>query len=258
MSEESTEISSEQGFVSNKPIAAPEVEGKPKSLDEKLSEMEGSVTEPTDQEPEWFYSDGVKGEGARPEWMTNKYKTVADQAKGYNEIRTKLSGFVGAPEEGYNVEKFEALKDAPELLNGFNDIAKELNMSQDAYEKVIGYYVENEMQQAEKMSKYVESMTPEAKEELAVLNKWAKNNFSEKEYAVLDGLTKNPEAVEVLKKIRAMSTSPKSIPTSKTPVTRTDNKDIQKIIAENYNDYIDNKDGFRDRVQEMRKNMLIK
>ncbi len=60
---------------------------------------------PTGGDPNaWFYADGVAGEGERPEYLLEKYSTVSDQAKGYNELYgeyqrrgEQLKGHAGAP-----------------------------------------------------------------------------------------------------------------------------------------------------------------
>jgi hypothetical protein len=40
---------------------------------------------------EYFLSDGIKGTGETPEWLnTEKYKSVAEQAKGYAELSKKV------------------------------------------------------------------------------------------------------------------------------------------------------------------------
>jgi len=53
----------------------------------------------TETQSDWFYTDGVKGNGDKPEWLADKYKSVADKANGYSEIQKKFSNFTGAPEK---------------------------------------------------------------------------------------------------------------------------------------------------------------
>jgi hypothetical protein len=85
-------------------------------------------------EGEYFLSDGVKGDGDKPEWyIDSKYKTIADQAKGYNEIRQKLGAFTGAPEDGYAAP--EGIEPEDELFSQLAEFGKETNMSQQGLEK---------------------------------------------------------------------------------------------------------------------------
>ncbi len=100
---------------------------------------------------EWFYADGIKGEGDRPEFLLPKYKTMADQAKGYADLQTKQGEFgtyFGAPEGDYELVKPEGLEgefdsDDP-LLKSFQETAKSIGLSQEAFNKVVhGYLNEN-------------------------------------------------------------------------------------------------------------------
>src|SRR5690349_17470972 len=73
----------------------------------------GGNNAPVTPTGDWYYSDGIKGDGAKPDWFKgDKYKTVTDQAKAYTDIEKKLGAFKGAPEkydlaiEGYPDLKF--------------------------------------------------------------------------------------------------------------------------------------------------------
>ncbi len=62
-------------------------------------------SEPTLAEGEYYLTEGIKGTGEVPEWLDTKYKSVADQAKGYAELSKKFGGFKGAPKDGYTPQK---------------------------------------------------------------------------------------------------------------------------------------------------------
>lgn len=98
----------------------------------------------------WMWGEGVEGTGEKPEYFKDsKYKTVAEQAKAYTELEKRFGGFVGAPQEGYQLaEELSALSDDPSVKSVL-DILKESNASNDLANKLIGTYVESQKQAAE-------------------------------------------------------------------------------------------------------------
>ena len=61
---------------------------------------------PTSDKPSYMFTDDMPGEGDAPEWFKGeKYKTVSDQAKAYNELEGRFGSFTGAPKDGkYEIE----------------------------------------------------------------------------------------------------------------------------------------------------------
>ena len=99
-------------------------------LNEEVAETTTEeATETTETPTEgWFLNEEVKGEGDVPEWFkADKYKSVAEQAKAYAGLESKLGAFTGAPKDGYEVELPEGVdveldSEDPMLVN-FNDWA---------------------------------------------------------------------------------------------------------------------------------------
>lgn len=96
---------------------------------------------------DWFWSDGIQGQGDLPPWFkADKYKTVDAQARAAGDLETKLgpaAELIGAPEGGeYAVPSMpegvagELDADDP-LLKAFTETAKGLNLSQKAYDAVV-------------------------------------------------------------------------------------------------------------------------
>lgn len=106
----------------------------------------GSLLENVDVKEEFNSVDNPDG---HPEWFKHqKYGSVEDQAKAYNELEKKLGGFTGAPDE-YELTLAEGLEydveaDDP-LLNDFKEIAKSQNMSQEAFNKFANLYIEQQI-----------------------------------------------------------------------------------------------------------------
>lgn len=87
-------------------------------------------------EGEWLLYDGVKGVGEKPDYFnSDKFKTLADQAKGHSELHKMVGSFTGAPKEGYKLDE-SIDKDDP-LTSAVLDFAQESNMSQDKLEKLL-------------------------------------------------------------------------------------------------------------------------
>ncbi len=95
---------------------------------------------------EWFFAEGVKGEGTVPPYLkVDKFKTVAEQAAAFPELEAKLgpaAEMLGAPEGDYELPKMpEGVdgewdpKDA--MLTAFSKAAKDADLSQVAFEKLL-------------------------------------------------------------------------------------------------------------------------
>ncbi|MGB1304016.1 hypothetical protein [Pseudoalteromonas marina] len=87
-------------------------------------------------EGEYFLSEGVKGVGEKPEWFnSDKFKSVAEQAKGQAELHKMLGSFTGAPKGGY--ELAEGLDKEDALVSTALEFATKTNMSQDATNEML-------------------------------------------------------------------------------------------------------------------------
>jgi len=101
---------------------------------------------PADPPPaEWFLADGVKGNGAPPEWFkAGKYKNVEEQAKAYPHLEKRLGAFVGAPEGEYVVNLPDQYKNVVEVdttnpvFGELSKWARDSQLSQAGYDQVIG------------------------------------------------------------------------------------------------------------------------
>jgi hypothetical protein len=115
----------------SEPATDPAVEPTPAA---EPSSLLGGNEPVTLEDGEFFLSEGVKGTGEVPDWyQSSKYKSVSEQAKGYNEIRQKLGGFTGAPEEGYSLP--ESIEEGDDLFTSLSGFAKDANMNQDTFDK---------------------------------------------------------------------------------------------------------------------------
>ncbi len=85
----------------------------------------------------------MRATGPTGSWT--KFKTVTEQARSFSELEARFGGaanLIGAPEGDYNMPeppegmKGEWDKDDP-LLQAFTPLAKEMNLSQEAFDKIV-------------------------------------------------------------------------------------------------------------------------
>lgn len=131
-------------------------------------------------EGEYFLSDGVKGSGEKPDWyIDSKYTSVADQAKGYNEIRQKLGSFTGSPKDGYTPP--EGVDADDELFKGLQDFATKSNMNQEgmleAWELLSA---QNDASEQLTQEQQMEKLGDNAKQRLDQLDQALKNKLGDK------------------------------------------------------------------------------
>ena len=83
---------------------------------------------------EWFQSDGIKGTGDKPEWyLSDKYGSVNEQAKGYSELQKKFGAMTGTPKDGYALPEGVDKDDA--LAVEFITLATDMGMNQKGFDK---------------------------------------------------------------------------------------------------------------------------
>jgi len=216
-----------------------------------MSETEGQVTEQQvestetsiNTEPSWYWDNDRPGEGDKPSWLKDKYKTVTDQAKAYVEAE-KFLGNTRAPDD-YDLTRYEKYLDKEnENVCEFVSRAKKNNMSQEMVEDLL-----------EPLIKHSESLTPNIDVEMAklgenaqarldVLDQWAANTLSDKAITALGNIVHTAEAVELLDEIRQKFNSSQSQPPSQMHnVSKQEVLTVEKIQQEmndNYKKYMEN------------------
>lgn len=167
----------------------------------------GSSTPVASETPvgDWYYADGIKGEGARPEWLKDKYKSAADQAKAYTEIEKKLGAFKGAPEE-YDL----AIADHPELkfsaedplLKDFLASAKKNGVSQEYVSELLGVYAQALTFNMPDTEAEMKKIGVNAQQDLQILSQWAGDILSPEEFNVFKSMVTTSDAYSVFNKLR--------------------------------------------------------
>lgn len=204
------------------------------------AQTEGQGQAETEQStPSYYLSEDIAGKGDAPEWFKgDKYKTVADQAKGYSnlekmhgELTNKFGSFVGAPEQ-YQVnapEGIELANDDPMLTSAI-EWGKENNLSQGGMDSLLGLYATMEALREQAAEDYFKEQTSqiegfEARENN--INDFLKAN----ELDSLAGQITTKESLEQFEKLLDMAGSPKLDPMSESNSIPSD-EEIDRLMFE--------------------------
>lgn len=149
--------------------------------------------------PSWYWDESTPGHGERPQFLPEKYKSVADVAKAYKELESRLGS---APKE-YDFSKGQAWMEPDyEPFQEMADYARSKHVPQDVMDKMlesVGLYLDEfRTDLAEEKAKLGEKAT----ERLKILNNWAKSNLSEKSFNALTAGMRSAEQIEALEEIR--------------------------------------------------------
>ncbi len=186
-------------------------------MEEEISLMDGAESTAPEEStevsetPAWMLSEGVAGEGDRPEWFSDKYDSVAAQAKGYNELESRLGGFTGAPEE-YVLSAPEEMGTRPDGSPWLNkddpsvqfitEIGKAHNMNQEMFEALTHGWLKHTteaMQQSHKAE--MEALGPQGPEIINSLTQWGKTHLPEDAQDVFRSMATTADQVKVLEMI---------------------------------------------------------
>ena len=104
------------------------------------------------EQPNYYLAEGVAGQGDKPDWLvTDRYKTVADQAAAYPEAQKRIGELTekvrcekGPDEYAINPpEGFDFNSEDP-LYEQVVDYAKSINLSQSGFDDLISLYAQSE------------------------------------------------------------------------------------------------------------------
>lgn len=168
------------------------------SAGENQDSATGAATNGTDS-ASWFWDDSTPGQGERPNFLPEKYKSVADVAKAYKELESRLGV---APNE-YDFSKGQSWMEPDyEPFHEMAEYARSKHVPQDVMDKMlesVGFYLDEFRTDInEEKSKLGDKAT----ERLKILNNWAKSNLSEKSFEALTAGMRTAEQIEALEEIR--------------------------------------------------------
>jgi len=192
--------------------------------DAESTPSEESTQETTTETPSWYMSEGVAGEGDKPEWFKDsKYKSVSAQAEAYAGLESKLGGFTGAPEGDYELSFPEGVEgewvEGDPLMKGFQTWARDNNLSQDKFTDLLHLYVNNESQMmGSDRETELAAIGDNAQARLQNISDYARANLSEDEYQGILAATTTAAGVKAIEALIAQTRNLK-IPTNDQDVT---------------------------------------
>jgi hypothetical protein len=147
----------------------------------------------------WYWDANTPGQGDRPDFLPDKYKSVADVAKAYKELEQRLGQ---APKE-YDFSKGESwIEPDYEPFHHMADFARQHHVPQTVMDKMletVGLYLDEfKTDISEEKAKLGDNAT----ERLQKLNNWAKSNLSEKAFSTLSASMRTAEQIEALEEVR--------------------------------------------------------
>lgn len=170
------------------------------TLPETTPEDSGTTAPEGENTPGWFWDENTPGVGERPQFLPEKYKSVADVAKAYKELESRL----GAAPKEYDFSKGESwIEPDYEPFHEMAEFARSKHVPQDVMDKMletVGLYLDEfKTDINEEKSKLGENAT----ERLKVLNNWARSNLSEKAFGALTAGMRTADQIEALEEIRS-------------------------------------------------------
>ena len=167
--------------------------------------------EPTLDQGEYFLAEGIKGAGETPEWYkSDKYQSVAEQAKAYTELEKKFGGFKGAPKDGYTAP--EGIEPDDALLTELTEFAKDTNMSDEAFGRAWELLSAQE-QAVEEVTQEMEmqKLGDNATQRLKTVEGFLKNNLDADTYSAAQELVTSADSVALIEMI-VKATMPSKLP----------------------------------------------
>ncbi len=194
-------------------------------------------------EANWYLMDGVPGVGDKPEYLSPKYKTLAEQARAYNELHKTLVNTQGAPEQ-YEFGEYQGYvnPEDPAMLK-FMNFAKQNRFSQDAFSEIVGTLVEYEKGKQPDINKEIERLGPDGAKKIATVQQWAENTFSQDALDTIGKIAKNADVINLLDEMRQYvhhnASQPPGNNMAENMFTKLTVREVEAEMQQNYKRYQD-------------------
>lgn len=195
--------------------------------------------------PEWFLMEGVPGTGEAPEfYKKDKYGSLAEQAKAYQELEKRFGSFTGSPKDGeYSVSLSDELVDMgvsiePDdpLYADAVEFAKESNMSQDGFNKLMNLYAMSKVAEGKALDEFkaneLKSLGDNAKARIDNLVNWGKANLSDDLFDGFQEMAISANAVKAMEKLVSMTRSAPIDSGTQKPSTSVSSEEVLKMQFE--------------------------
>lgn len=150
------------------------------------------------QSPTWFIDEGIPGIGNRPDWLPDKFKSVADLSKSYAELEKR----VGNVPDKYDFTKSKFMDPDYVPFIELQEYAKEKRVPQEFIDKMIDSVDKYVDEFSTDMNDEIQKLGDNAKERLTTLDNWAKANLSKDSYEALSSRIRDAESIKALEELR--------------------------------------------------------
>jgi len=225
--------------------------------------FDGVETPPPEEPPEELVNTPEKppeekteeGEGERPEWLPEKFKTPEDLVKAYHEMGTKIRE-KNEPPEAYDIKVTQGDEEqAIELSEAEVEVFKDANLTNDQAQKLTQYFHEHVIPEIVNAKAEVEkerlgldwNMDPSSSEftqQLAKVKSWAQQNLPE---AAVTELSRSAAGVKTLANLMEQGNQGHKV-TGNTASSRPDRSQLQDLM--NDERYWKGDEDYRRYVQE--------
>lgn len=191
--------------------------------------LNNEPSESTESQPSFLWAEGLAGEGDAPDWYkADKYKSVSDQAKAYNDLEKRFGGFTGSP-DSYELPEGADAEDT--FVKMLSEIGTGANMNQETFAKV--YELGEQLLEANagiNKEKEMEALGDNADERIANVDAFLKNNLGDDYERLMNGIN-SAATVELVEKLIA-KTGPAKLPTGNSvPVNVPTQADIDAMMS---------------------------
>lgn len=164
---------------------------------------------------QWFWDEGVPGQGPKPTWLKEKYTNIAAQAKAYVEAEKQLGQLGSAPEE-YNFGEDSGWDPSNPYMQRFMETAKKSRMPQEAFGEMLNTLREYEAAKMPNVDAEIAKLGPNANEKIETVRRWASNHLSQEACDVLGEIGNRAEVINFLDEIRQLNLHQSSQPPGST------------------------------------------
>lgn len=156
--------------------------------------------------PLWWIDEGRAGDGERPNWLPEKFRTAADLGKSYVELEKK----VGTVVDDYDFSRSKFLDPDYEPFQELRQAAKERRVPAEFLDKLVDSLDKYMDEFSTNYDEELKKLGDNAKDRIVTLDNWAKANLSKDSYEAITGNLKTADSIKALEELRGkmMSSNP--------------------------------------------------
>ena len=208
----------------------------------------------------WWVDEGMAGQGPRPDYLQPKYKSLAEQAKAYNEARKSLAAMTGAP-DSYALDDFKDHIDIESPpLQEFLKYAREQRFNQEAVATTVKHIIDYEKRKVPDENEEMAKLGTDGPKKRGIVDQWAKNTLSKESQDAYEALPKTADVIKFMDELRQKSIASMSNPPAANGASTQNFKpmneaEIRQEMRDNYEKY-QNSPQYREEIRRKLEQVL--